>query len=198
MWRPTPPNKTPAGSFDISSFKRVGMVNGKSVYYTTPINDYGYGTFPWAADQLQTTPLIVPKRITLDRIGLRVAAPASATQSRLGIYADNGNVFPSRLVLDAGTVDVTTAGFKFIEINQTLEPGLYWLATLHNGDVTLNVSTPANHVNVMGHDPEDTAQAYSRVDAVYPFTAGSLPNPFPADGRYILGGYRLVFVRLSA
>ena len=60
----------------------------------------------------------------------------------------------------------------------------------------MNVSTPANHVNVMGHDPVLTAQAFSRIDAAMPF--GVLPDPFPGNGNYIVGGFRLVFVRVAA
>ncbi|MCK6470879.1 MAG: hypothetical protein L6R28_03955 [Planctomycetes bacterium] len=188
----------PSGTsaLDVSGFKRAGPIGGKSVYYTSPVNGNTYGNFAWMADILTATPLVIPKEVTLDQIGIRVATPGTATLSRLGIYADDGNVYPGALLLDAGTVDVSTAGFKALDISLSLSPGLYWLATLHNGGVTLKVSTPANQVNVMGHDPVVASQAFSRIDAAMPF--GSLPDPFPGNGNYIVGGFRLVFVRVAA
>ena len=192
---PAPVLSAASGAFDLSSVKRVGLAGTKSVYYTTPINGNAYSTFGWAADILSVAPLLVPKRIEIDRIGLRVTTTGTATLSRLGLYADNGNVYPSSLVLDAGTVPVDTTGFKTTDIAQVLNPGLYWLATVHNGGLTLNVGTPANQINVLGHDPTTNAQGFARIDAPFPFAP--LPDPFPANGNYLVGGFRLVFVRVS-
>lgn len=71
---------------------------------------------------------------TFTRIGLEVTTAAASNVFRLGIRNDNGNGYPGALVLDAGTIDASTTGFKEITISQILTPGRYWVsATLQGG-----------------------------------------------------------------
>jgi len=70
--------------------------------------------------------------------GLRVesVAGASGRTARLCIYSSvSGQDYPGELLLDAGTVDLTTAGVKVKTISQSLSAGTYWLGIVTNFDV---------------------------------------------------------------
>ena len=64
---------------------------------------------------------------TFDRIGLEVTTGVATAVVRLGIRYDNGSCYPSTLLLDAGTIDAASNGFKEITISQLLNPGRWWL-----------------------------------------------------------------------
>lgn len=78
-------------------------------------------------------PYLLRRRARFDRIGVVHVNTQSAHFARLGIYGSTADA-PGALVLDAGTIDLSTApAFKEITINQTLAPGLYWLAAVKQG-----------------------------------------------------------------
>lgn len=82
----------------------------------------------------KVAPLIVPKRMTFDRIATELVTIGANSVLRLVVYADNGDARPGALVLDAGTVDGTaTPAVKTITIDQTLDPGLYWIGGIGQG-----------------------------------------------------------------
>lgn len=87
-------------------------------------------------DKLYAYPLAIARALTIDRLGLYVSVAASGN-ARLGIYNDNGNVYPGSLLLDAGAVDISTTGIKEIIISQALTKGLYWLALICSAEPTV-------------------------------------------------------------
>lgn len=80
-------------------------------------------------DRVIYVPFPVGEALTADRIACSVTANGTAgAVVRLGIYGDTDGQ-PDALIVDAGTVDSTTNGYKEITINQALTSGgLYWLA----------------------------------------------------------------------
>lgn len=132
---------------------------------------------------------------TLDRIMVEHAATTGAGETmRLGIYNDSGGR-PGSLLLDAGTVDLSTAtALKSITIAQVLTSGFYWLVAVHQGGAaTALVRTFGNNA---GNAPAldiggsaswvqvDTAafnQLHANVMTVATATSGfssALPTPF--------------------
>jgi hypothetical protein len=98
-------------------------------------------------NRLHYVPFLVTVSTTFDRIAVNHAATAGGAGSvaRLGIYNSTGGL-PSTRVVDAGTIDLTTAAaFKPVTINQTLAPGLYWLACVaqFTGTPTFTVGPPS-------------------------------------------------------
>ena len=73
------------------------------------IGDYYY---PWlaaapttrvlTANQLWAFVFQIPRAMTFDRIAIKVDTAVADMSARLGIYNDNGSLYPSSLVLDAG------------------------------------------------------------------------------------------------
>ncbi len=90
------------------------------------------------AGRMMFVPWWTPRRIRLDRIGVRVQTAATAgSLARLGIYnAADTTLLPSSLVLDAGTVAIDSTGTKEITIDQYLDPGYYWATVVPNATVT--------------------------------------------------------------
>jgi hypothetical protein len=103
------------------------------------------------ANRLYYQPIYVPRTVTVDRIAVNHAATTAGAGSvmRLGIYTST-NDLPSTLLLDAGTVDLTTAAaLKTVTINQQLTAGIYWLAAvgqITSGSPTFATGNPGMHV----------------------------------------------------
>jgi hypothetical protein len=129
------------------------------------------------ASRLYTIPFLVLTAETFDRIGIYVQTGAAGS-ARLGIYRDVGSA-PGSLLLDAGEIDATDAGAKEIVINQTLQPGLYWLAINFNSTPKVMGPTSVSNLTGMGIDSIGLINAGSSV--YYTTSAyGALPNPHPA------------------
>jgi hypothetical protein len=98
----------------------------------------GFGNFSTqalTASRLYATPFFVPYRATLDRIGLNVSGAGGAgCVIRLGIYADITDAaggYPGSLILDAGTIDGTSATTQEITISQAVDAGVIWLCAVN-------------------------------------------------------------------
>jgi len=177
---------------DISSYRISGAAADR--WYTIPIEGAGLSAIAIIANSLSAIPFVTPKTITLDRIAVNVTIGAALSNIRLGIYIDNGNVYPGALILDAGTVSSAVAGVKTIVINQQLNKNsLYWLVLLSDGIPTIRSALSAPIINMLGFDntlPATMGASYSLAFAYAP-----LPNPFPT-GATFLGAAALIFVRL--
>jgi len=86
----------------------------------TTSNALGNGT-------LRCAPVYIPTAKTLDRIGAEITgAGESGSVLRIGIWNDDGTGYPGALLLDAGTIDGTSATVQVITISQAVTAGLYW------------------------------------------------------------------------
>lgn len=106
-------------------------------------------------------PFVVGSTETFDRIGINVTtAGATGSVIRLGIRQVDNDGLPGDLVLDAGTVDATSTGFKEITISQALDPGGYWLVAVGQGSPATNPQVTAGApvgVWQIGHPGGSTA-----------------------------------------
>lgn len=120
--------------FAIERYRKGGSTRYFSVGYGATAG----GALALVANTLYAFPFFVPATRKFDRIAINVTVKGTAASARLGVYADDGSVAPRRLVLDAGTVDMTTVGVKQITISLTLQGGeLYWLVIVCNVAATL-------------------------------------------------------------
>ncbi|WP_202078284.1 hypothetical protein [Caldalkalibacillus salinus] len=122
-------------------------------------------------------PFPVTNTTTYNAMGIRVdVASGSGTTARLGIYKDNGAMYPGERVLDAGTLPTDQTGAFILEMAATLEPGLYWLVRNSDGGPGLT-GLGREYVYPVGMDESlvgSPAGAY-RVTLSY----GPLPDVFP-------------------
>lgn len=132
-----------------------------------------------------------------DRIGVKVATLEAGKKIRLGIYEhDAENRWPGALILDAGTIDVSTAGNKEIVIDQRLTAGYYFLAWVGDGSTyrlqgasDLGISGPISS----GHWSAGSmsGKAGARIDGQSAAVAGGLPDPFPIVGKKVIDFLRM-------
>lgn len=91
-------------------------------------------------------PFLIPTPITLARIGFYLVTAQAGAECRLGLYADSDGT-PGALILDAGTLDLSSGGgaLKEITISQELSPGLIWTCCQMK-----NVATQVTAIRVGG------------------------------------------------
>lgn len=148
------------------------------------------------ADRIYAHPFLVPKAITLDKIAVNCTTLVAGGGLRLGIYSDS-NGEPGALVLDAGTIDSSGTGVKTKDINQTLTPGLYWLAAASKSAThAFRVPAIAATINVFGVASTLPTGVGTHFYAAHAY--GALPDPFPSPTEGTSLVYPAVFVRLSA
>lgn len=123
---------------------------------------------------LYVSPFIVPATATYTRIAVDVGT-AGTGNMRLGIYRDSGGS-PDALVLDAGTVDVSSTGVKFITISQSLAAGFYWLAFVaQNSGTNLKAGGSAVTLPMLGMSASGGG-SYGALRRS--FTYAALPDPY--------------------
>jgi hypothetical protein len=90
------------------------------------------------AGVISFTPWVVKETVTLTRMAVRVNNSVVNSVVALGVYNNDSTTdTPTTKLLDAGTVDGASTGFKSITVNQVLTPGLYWIAELATGGATV-------------------------------------------------------------
>lgn len=181
---------------DVSSFRHYGTGTYEA-WFTSPRAGTALAGSALVAGRLYAMPFICPKAITLDQIGVYVST-LSTGNARLGIYSDDGNIYPGARLLDAGEISVTSTGAKKIAINQALEAGaLYWLVILCAATPSIYCIPVAGVINVLG-----TSNALGTAQNAGLFAAqayGALPATFPAFGGFSTAApIPAIFVRLSA
>jgi hypothetical protein len=137
--------------------------------------------------KLSATPWIVSHTITIDKIQAEIAVAANPTTTtcHVGIYRDNGNVYPQTLVPGSDVATFTTVlGTKTLTFGTpiTLTKGLYWQAWACGTAVTTQPTFRANTVDaippVLGYVGGMGAKGFGTAYTVG-FTYGSLPATYP-------------------
>jgi hypothetical protein len=96
-------------------------------------------------------------------------------------------------LVDAGSIDAATVGHKELAINQTLEPGLYWLVFIQN-DATLSLYSSRNWPSLLG---DDDTNASPKISYIKSQAYGDLPVTFPV-GANVYSELWLLALYLSA
>lgn len=164
---------------ELESFLFAYRVQGR--YYGSGVGAPSLTTGSFGTGYLRAMPFIVSRIQSFDRIGLGVTAgQAAGRYIRLGIYRNKAGeyAYPGDLVLDAGSIEITTAQFWEVVIDQELEPDLYWLALdVSYSSLTIRLFTQSYGGPSCGM-PDGATQAGSYFTVAHVF--GALPDPFPA------------------
>jgi hypothetical protein len=166
------PGGTPPGGdfFALTRFLRAGR------YHPFPLGSYV--PFAVAANTLYAAPWFSPVPRSVSRIACQVVM-ATAGSIRLGLYRDDGHVYPGDRIIDAGIVDTGTTGFREITgLNiSILANVLYWTALVANATPEVAAHSVDTAWTPIGHGASlMTAPRQWTV----PFTFAPLPHPFPA------------------
>ena len=150
---------------------------------------------------LSFTPFVFGKSCTLDRIGADISVVGtSGAVVRLGIYRhDAAAGLPGDLLLDAGTIDGTSATFQAITISQQVDAGLYWVAAVVQGVAgtrpTLRVYQNMGSPPYVGFTTGGTATsraAYNRASVT-----GALPTPASPTGTTAFTALPIIWLRAT-
>ena len=156
---------------------------------------YGYpSNVALVANTLYGMPFIVARDITVDRIAMEVQGAAGGGNVRLGIYNEGTNLYPGTLLVDAGTIDATSATLQPITIDEELTKGLYWLAFVSDNTPTMRARVDV--WSILGFD--DSSWANCAMGWTAAFSYAALPTPFTTGGSAKTGTIPLIGVRPSS
>lgn len=162
-------------------------------YYTNMLTAGRLTSSPAQINRLFAIPFPVPTTQNFDRIALNVSE-AAAGMCRLGIYADNGRIYPGTLVSDVGEVNTGVAGMREITVTLALNAGFYWLVCLFNTMPSVSGVPIASMIHFgyrienINSDPQVGWQVLS-------FPYGGLPGSFPINATSVSGVIPAVFLR---
>jgi len=171
LWKNKPP--TGAGENSWLHYRRAGAYHG-------PLLSGVYMNQALTSARMHSFPFYVPTTTTFDRIAIYVYTAVAGSECRLGIYGDNGSVYPGSLIVDAGYVSCGTTGLKELIINVGLS-GLNWLTMLHSAS---GIYFSGIHYyygwGLLGSSAWGTEvpRAMVYINQAY----GALPNPYPSGG----------------
>lgn len=118
-------SKSAGGDYQTSwAHQRVDGCALSGHFVVTP---YAYSTFGYAPSAMWATLMSIPSQGTVTGLAVTVLTGAASTIGRLGLYSalPNSNL-PGALVVDAGTVDLSSSGQKEASCSAGISPGLYW------------------------------------------------------------------------
>ena len=126
----------------ISGIDKHPIPKSSTSYWGIPgiWSNAAYTTKTLAANTIYYQPFIISgtASITVSAVGVNVST-LSTGNMRIGIYASNNNFQPTTLKVDAGTVSVTTTGWKTITgLTTVLTPGIYLFAYVCDGTPILS------------------------------------------------------------
>lgn len=149
--------------------------------YLPPLGIHDTGSGGLFLDQVNAIPFFVPEPTSFDRIIYRVQTEAANGEMLVGVYADNGFAYPGSLVLDAGTVNLSTpAGPSDRAITVSFQRrGLFWVLAWWNGG-TANPSLKQAAVWDMGPAAKCASNWLSSGDDISPWLFKAATYPAPA------------------
>lgn len=133
----------------ITGILSAGYVSGN--YYPVPARCHNYITQGLSGNSIYYTPVEIGTRVGITTISCKINSAATGATLRMGIY-DNAGGKPGNLILDAGSVAVSTTGVKEVTLASTLYllPGWYWFAIFSSGAPTLDSANGALLNGVIG------------------------------------------------
>jgi hypothetical protein len=175
-----------------------GFKSGRYYLHTPFVSTITNTTAGLDTNSLTYTPLFLPKRVILDRLGIRISAARSGSLARIGIYNNSSEGLPSNLLLDAGELNTSAVGFKESTINLSLNAGWYWLAANSNSlPPNIQISNAFfGSLHFLGSSaPTATSDSYcySQASVVY----GALPSVAPINSLTVQSNIPLFWLRIA-
>jgi len=94
------------------------------------------------ASTLYVMPFWVEEGFSIDRIAINVKAASAGHIARVGVYKDNGSLYPGELVVDGGTISVNAIAVVAATVAVTLPQGWCWTAVVSDGIPQLLLTYP--------------------------------------------------------
>jgi hypothetical protein len=149
-----------------------GYVTGR--YYSPMCDLSSTSALALTANVLYVVPFPLTRVVTWTKIGCHVSV-LGAGNARLGIYAFQAGV-PASLILDAGTIDVSTTGDK--EVSISIAPAAQPVALVIVSSV--NITVYGKSLNAIQTATGTGAIGAADYQMYRSFTYGALPGSFGA------------------
>lgn len=132
---------------------------------------------------LYAMPFIVARTTKFDTISCEVTSSGAGSEIRLGIYRDNGNLYPGALIFDTGDILGTSTGVKDVTITSSLQifqPGMYWLTYENSATVPqIRILPASGYLALWPPLFGTTIPGYAYTVA---HTVGAAPDPYTGGG----------------
>lgn len=156
------------------------MLGDGNRYFSSAVLGKDLSTMAITSARLYGLPFFCPTTFKMGQIDIYVSSGSGSVH--LGIYEDNGQCAPGKLLYDSGAVDASSSGVKGVTVTKSLRGGkLYWLALLANSTPTLRAAPWATSVNNLlstffGHS--SSLESNFRWALYRSQSYGALPDPF--------------------
>jgi len=148
------------------------------------------GVILTVTNTLKAVPLIVGKNASVDQIQFRVTTLVATSNCTAGIYTDDGNGYPSTLVINGSKQSCTLTGLKndTLSSRYTLQPNILYWAVLGCGLAPTVQGVPIASISpVLGRTGTNDANFNVGWNVAYTYnaTSGALPASFPVGGAMV-------------
>lgn len=117
--------------------------------FALPYKSQNWYSAPWNStassivatqERMTAHPVVIGSRVTVDALAFRTATGGSGSEARMAIYDSTGTGGrPGTLLVQTGTGATTSSSSNVIialTATHTLDPGVYWLASMHKWTTT--------------------------------------------------------------
>jgi len=170
----------------------------KGSYYRAG-NTTGYSTgYIPATNRMYSQVICFPEGITIDQLAIYIyTAAAAGGVARMGLYADNGALYPGQLIYDSGEISTTTTGPKTAAPPSPIviaKATPFWTCLLCGVAVPKLKSSNSSYQPTLGTDNVGEGWLFNGFAASIAY--GALPATHPA-GMLLWGMYDYVHIRLA-
>lgn len=130
---------------DLSRFGRSAFAPllpfkaGSTRYIGNSPNSATLTTLAGVANRIDLAPWICPVDITTDLLGTLCSTLVASAQGKIVVYDSDANGLPNALLLETGTLDFGSTGFKSVAgALSFVKDAIYWLGIRHSSTATLN------------------------------------------------------------
>jgi len=172
--------------YDLLYYRKTGRFYGPSVapYFTSSDTQSAGGS----SLRFDAVPFVVPRKCTIDALACSCFDYTSSIYVRMGIYADDGTVYPGSLIAQTARITIDDTGDFSAAISATLDKGLYWLAIAAGGSGSVELyTTPRGHTTpIIGSETGRQKWGYGYRVSGTDYTGG-LPATYPAGATLLTG-----------
>ena len=110
----------------------IPLKSGSNNWFGSWANQGTPTTLSLSNDTLYATPFVSSRPVSLNAIESEVTNKGKTSNCRMGIYTDNGNAYPSNLIIGSDTTFINASNLHVMTSNFTnnikIPSGLYWLS----------------------------------------------------------------------
>jgi len=150
--------------------------SGRYLSAPSPISQTSNGSL--ALNSLRYMPVYFDRASTVTELGIYIPTGVGSSTVRLGLYADNDGQPTGSPLVDAGTIDSSTTGYKSITgLSVSVNPGRYWIAAVSQGVAATVVGVLGVATGIAANAGYSGSDITSCVDSAT--VSGALPSANP-------------------